>query len=80
MNHCGTQNLETKRLILRRYVREDAAAMYKNWASDTEVTKYLLKLLSDFKTLDFKKFVIPTMNGNKSNSFGFIGELKNKAD
>lgn len=42
MNHCGTQNLETKRLILRRYVREDAAAMYKNWASDTEVTKYLM--------------------------------------
>ena len=37
---------------------------------------YILKLLSDFKTLDYQKFVIPTMNGNKSNSFGFIGELK----
>ncbi len=41
---------------------------------------YILKLLSDFKTLDYQKLVIPTMNGNKSNSFGFIGELKNKAD
>lgn len=41
MNHCGTQQLETKRLILRRYVREDAAAMYQNWASDEAVTKYL---------------------------------------
>lgn len=42
MNHCGTQRLETERLVLRRYVAEDAAAMYKNWASDKEVTKFLM--------------------------------------
>lgn len=42
MKHCGTQKLETERLILRRYVGEDAAAMYKNWASDPEVTKFLM--------------------------------------
>lgn len=42
MNHCGTRRLETERLILRRYVTEDAAAMYKNWASDKEVTKFLM--------------------------------------
>lgn len=42
MEHCGTQRLETDRLILRRYVNEDAAAMYKNWASDNEVTKFLM--------------------------------------
>ena len=42
MKHCGTQRIETDRLILRRYVREDAAAMYKNWASDDEVTKFLM--------------------------------------
>ncbi len=41
MKHCGTQKLETDRLILRRFVEEDAAAMYGNWASDSEVTKYL---------------------------------------
>lgn len=42
MKHCGTKKLETDRLILRRYVIEDAEAMYKNWASDEEVTKYLM--------------------------------------
>ena len=42
MKHCGTQRLETERLVLRRYVSEDAAAMYKNWASDPEVTKFLM--------------------------------------
>ena len=42
MNHCGTQTLESERLILRRYQSEDYKAMYKNWASDPEVTKYLM--------------------------------------
>ncbi len=42
MKHCGTQRLETERLILRRFVNKDAGAMYKNWASDSEVTKYLM--------------------------------------
>lgn len=41
MDHCGTQRLETDRLILRRFVKGDADAMYKNYASDPEVTKYL---------------------------------------
>ena len=41
MNHLGTQTLETSRLILRPFALEDAPAMYRNWASDPEVTKYL---------------------------------------
>lgn len=41
MKHCGTKKIETDRLVLRRYMNEDAAAMYKNWASDKEVTKFL---------------------------------------
>ena len=42
MKHCGTKQLETERLILRRFRPEDAVAMYNNWASDDEVTKYLV--------------------------------------
>lgn len=42
MNHKGTQVLETERLILRRFRLEDADLMFKNWASDPEVTKYLM--------------------------------------
>ena len=41
MKLLGTRKLETKRLILRRFVIEDAEDMYNNWASDSEVTKYL---------------------------------------
>lgn len=41
MNKAGTQRIETQRLILRRFKIEDAEDMYTNWASDTEVTRYL---------------------------------------
>lgn len=41
MNHIGTQTVETKRLILRKYKDGDAQYLYNNWASDDEVTKYL---------------------------------------
>lgn len=41
MNHTGTIQLETDRLILRRLNIDDAESVYNNWASDDEVTKYL---------------------------------------
>lgn len=41
MKHLGTKRIETKRLILRPFHLEDADAMYRNWCSDPEVTKFL---------------------------------------
>jgi len=41
MKHCGTKQIETERLILRRFKSDDYIAMYENWASDPEVTKFL---------------------------------------
>lgn len=41
LTHKGTQTLETDRLILRKACNEDAEPMFRNWASDPEVTKYL---------------------------------------
>lgn len=41
MNHKGTTIIETERLILRPFTMSDAEPMYRNWASDPEVTKYL---------------------------------------
>jgi len=42
MKHRGTVTIETERLILRRFSIEDADYMFNNWASDAEVTKYLM--------------------------------------
>ena len=50
MNHLGTKIIETSRLILRPFVKEDAEAMYRNWASDPEVTKFLR--WSAYKSVD----------------------------
>ncbi|MBQ7033127.1 MAG: GNAT family N-acetyltransferase [Clostridia bacterium] len=41
ITHKGTKTLYTKRLILRHFTVEDAADMYKNWASSEEVTRFL---------------------------------------
>ena len=41
LKHKGTQTIETPRLILRQARMEDAEPMFRNWASDPEVTKYL---------------------------------------
>ena len=42
LNHTGTPRLETARLVLRRTSVSDAEQMYNNWASDPEVTRYLV--------------------------------------
>ena len=42
MNHLGTQTIETKRLILRKYKEGEEKYIFKNWACDDEVTKYLM--------------------------------------
>lgn len=41
MQHKGTQIITADCLILRPFSLEDAEPMYRNWASDSEVTKFL---------------------------------------
>ncbi|MBQ9299530.1 MAG: GNAT family N-acetyltransferase [Clostridia bacterium] len=41
LNHSGSPDLYTRRLHLRRYRPEDYIMMYRNWASDPEVAKYV---------------------------------------
>lgn len=41
MNHKGTKRIDTENLVLRKFELSDAEAMYRNWAGDLEVTKFL---------------------------------------
>jgi [ribosomal protein S5]-alanine N-acetyltransferase len=41
MNGIGTQEIETNRLILRRFQLDDYTKVYKNWTSDNMTTRYL---------------------------------------
>lgn len=41
MNHKGTLNIETGRLLLRRFMEGDAPYIFRNWASDPDVSRHL---------------------------------------
>jgi len=41
LTHRGTQIINTDRLLLRKLEVEDSNDMFKNWATDSEVTKFL---------------------------------------
>ena len=41
MNQLGTVPLTTERLLLRRFTYDDAEPMFRNWASEPEVTTFL---------------------------------------
>lgn len=68
MNHLGTIELETERLLLRKFQVDDAPAIYENWTSDEEVTKYLTwpthQSLQD--TLDYINFCISSYDNPQS--------------
>ena len=41
MEHKGTTELQTKRLILRPWLEGDAGEAFANWMNDPDVTKYM---------------------------------------
>ena len=41
LTHKGTQTINTDRLLLRKFEFDDAYDMFKNWANDIKVTKFL---------------------------------------
>lgn len=56
LQHKGTVTLETERLILRKFVMDDAEAMFNNWTNDEEVAKYMR--WNAHKTVDETKKVL----------------------
>ena len=41
MKHAGTQEIHTERLFLRKILPDDAEVMFRNWANDAEVTRFM---------------------------------------
>lgn len=65
MEHLGTMYIETDRLILRRFTMNDAEAMYRNWASDSDVTKYLT--WPAHQSVDITRMVLSDWTSNYKN-------------
>lgn len=56
MNHTGTPEIRTNRLVLRPFCIDDAPAMFANWASDPEVTRFLM--WPAHSTIDVSRYVL----------------------
>ena len=68
MNHTGTVKLETNRLVLRKIRLTDTKMVYNNWASDSEVTKYLTWMSHD--SIDVTNMIVNMwVNGYKNSNF-----------
>ncbi|MGN1458270.1 MAG: GNAT family N-acetyltransferase, partial [Acutalibacteraceae bacterium] len=76
MKQLGTVTLETERLILRKAKISDAEPMFKNWASDSRVTKFLIwePYTNTDDVKDYINFVIE--NYKNDNYFYWFIELK----
>ncbi len=89
MNHKGTKEIETERLILRAFKETDAEDMFNNWARDEKVTKFLTWLShenievskkackireNESKDIGYYQWVIILKDGNTA--IGSIGLVK----
>ncbi|WP_461206770.1 GNAT family N-acetyltransferase [Clostridium sp. DL1XJH146] len=78
--HIGTKKIETERLILRKFTPSDAKDMYKNWASDDNVTKYLTWPAHDNITITEKILSEWISNYNNIEFYQWAIELKETSE
>ena len=76
VTHKGTQTLETNRLILRKARLEDAVPMYRNWASNSDVTKFMT--WSTYETVEdaYPVLELWTQSYDKPNFYHWMIVLK----
>lgn len=80
MQHKGTKTLETDRLILRKFQIDDAEQMFCNWASDTEVTKYMP--WEPHPNVDYTRMLLAEWIGRYSSlsNYNWVIELKEEGE
>lgn len=77
LNHVGTQQIETNRLILRRHEMTDADDMFRNWVTDTEVCRFWQ--WKPHKNIDETKVLLAGWieEYRKTNNYHWVIVLKN---
>ena len=94
MRNMGTREIETDRLLLRRFTLNDTYAMYNNWAGDEEVTshlpwnshksmeetgRYILQVCQTYQNPDFYHWAIALKE--KEQAIGFLqAEIEKNTD
>ncbi|MBA9086890.1 RimJ/RimL family protein N-acetyltransferase [Fontibacillus solani] len=68
LTNIGTQTIETNRLVLRQFVKEDAEDMFRNWNNDKEVQSNYGEPV--YESIELVKVVLDRwMNGYQSTEF-----------
>lgn len=80
MNLYETKTIESDRLILRKFNIKDAEAMFNNWASDEEVTKYLTWPPHESVKITEEILHMWIEDYNKKNSYQWAIVLKSNGD
>lgn len=76
MNQCGTKKLETNRLILRQFELDDAELAFKNWTSDSEVTKFLT--WQNHKNLEETKKILEFWTAKYNDKYFYLWAIELK--
>ena len=92
MQHVGTKQLETERLILRRYQLNDAEDMFENWVTDEEAARFwewtthkdisetisfLKQWISEYSNNDYYHWVIINKSQNKAVGYIYLNSINN---
>jgi len=73
--HKGTQSIQTERLILRKYESGDAGDIFKNYATDERVTKFLSWPPYD-NIEDLKTFISVQISNYADNVYSWVIEYQ----
>lgn len=80
LTHVGTKKIDTNRLLLRKFKVSDVEEVFKNWANDEEVTRYLT--WKPHGNLNVTKVLLNQwiLDYEISNTYNWAIELKNTGD
>ena len=76
MIHKGTKTIETERLILRPFRQSDVEPMFRNWASDPEVTKFMTWPVHE--SVAVTKHVVEAWMNDYKDSRPTLGQLRTR--
>jgi len=80
LTHTGTQPIETERLLLRRFTMADTEDMFREWAGDENVTRYLAfephKSAGETKTI-LAQWIV---GYEELNNYQYAIEIKNSSE
>ena len=95
INHLGTVEIATNRLILRKHEITDADDMFKNWVADPEVSRYwgwkphtdieetkalLVKWIKEYENLDTYHWIIIFKSIIQAVGYIYLNDFDNTSD